>query len=45
MIMNWMGHKSLMTTQRYMHLSPAAVQGLVNSLANFQDPTHERRAA
>jgi integrase len=45
MIMNWMGHTTIMTTQRYMHLSPASVQGLVNSLANFTDPTFERRAA
>lgn len=26
------GHKDLATTQRYMHLSPAAVQGAIRSL-------------
>lgn len=46
MIKDWMGHTSLATTERYMHLGPATLDSLVDALENFQDPTfNERRAA
>jgi site-specific recombinase XerD len=31
------GHKDLMTTQRYMHLSPAAVRGAIDLLDQGRD--------
>jgi integrase len=43
LIKNWMGHTCLTTTERYMHLAPAAVDNLVNTLEGFKDPTFERR--
>ena len=32
-IMRWMGHKNLVTTNRYMHLSPATMEDMADVLA------------
>lgn len=35
-IMNWMGHSSIMVTQRYMHLSPRTMDEGIEALEGFQ---------
>ncbi|MBU3613200.1 site-specific integrase [Polynucleobacter sp. MG-27-Goln-C1] len=35
-IMNWMGHSSIMVTQRYMHLAPRALEDGLEALEGFQ---------
>jgi integrase len=37
-IMRWMGHKNSATTQKYMHLSPATMDGLADALAHYGAP-------
>jgi hypothetical protein len=38
LIVDWMGHTTLATTQRYLHLAPSAVHGLVEVLEKFPGP-------
>lgn len=37
-IMNWMGHSSIMVTQRYMHLSPNTMLEGAEALDNYRQP-------
>ena len=37
-IMRWMGHKNLVTTNRYMHLSPATMEDMAAALAQYTEP-------
>jgi integrase len=37
-IMNWMGHSSIMVTQRYMHLSPNTMLEGAEALENYRTP-------
>jgi len=34
------GHQDLTTTQRYMHLSPAAIEGAIRLLEGAEIPSH-----
>jgi integrase len=45
LIKKWMGHTSLSTTERYMHLAPASVDTMIASLEKFKDPTFEKEPA
>ena len=37
-IMRWMGHKNLVTTNHYMHLSPATFEDMADVLTNYTEP-------
>ena len=37
-IMRWMGHKNLVTTNRYVHLSPATMEDMAAALAQYVEP-------
>jgi integrase len=41
-IMRWMGHKNLVTTNRYMHLSPATMEDMADVLTNYAEPPRLR---
>jgi integrase len=38
LIKAWMGHATLATTERYMHLAPSAIDDLAGALETFKDP-------
>ena len=44
-IMRWMGHESMTTTNRYMHLCPTTMEGLADVLAQYTEAPQLKIAA